>query len=586
MRDCETELLTHMKALEQLNSDFKKGNKTLIYPLIQKKTKLIADGLERLQQGKLGTVSADFMASPEVASWISNHGDNFTRFLHFVQTNPLNVIEARIKTLVGEYHRQLKDTGAGIPPSELYSQSVIRAVYLSENKELIDIFKRHLPLPSPYVFKDDTIPPMILEKNAAIEQSINAIQQRSPHLSLDELTDKIVMIQRRLRSKLRYQEELKRIASRPIWKSFLKDSSPEQCIHDANTPYRPRCADQVLAARIMAAAQKVRLFATVKHLTSGEHLKNIFDDALYGRRQLLESYKSFRPASLFQGDIDEGDGNVICFGPCDIDSRAMKDDTVEILFDFDKLSKNKSNIFFKQRDLGFGLDRVRTISISPARSTPLFFSHTSFAYGEKKGCSYFHLYHSVNRSPKAAAWVPNYALISYNVGNIHQILTLNFFKLIDSEYHENFQLIRDEIYTDLASLSDEALIECLENIGRQLCDTSELNFYAAHQIDFSTVMALTYYQHGSRSRAPYTLNIQNLIDSLESRDISMLEKAKTHIPGALNSYRFLDYLSSKVTSHVGLEAIHQLRAQCTPPSWVQSEAALAESELKTDGLSI
>ena len=146
----------------------------------------------------------------------------------------------------------------GIPPNKLYSYTLIRSVYLSDNTGLIDIFKRYLPIPGVDVFKGDNIPAVVAEKQAVIEQSIQLWRERTPQLNLNEMTNHVVKIQRQLRSKLRYQEEIRRIAARDAWKHLIQQTSPKRVIRDANRPYRPRCADQQLAKRVMVLAQQVR----------------------------------------------------------------------------------------------------------------------------------------------------------------------------------------------------------------------------------------------------------------------------------------------------------------------------------------
>ena len=302
-------------------------------------------------------------------------------------------------------------------------------------------------------------------------------------------------------------------------------------------------------------------------MTSAQHLETIFNDALYGRRALLASYLPFRPASLFQCDIADGDGNVICFGPSEIDPFAMKANTVELLFDLDKIAVNNPSIFFKQCDLGFALNKKRSVSINKSNPEPLFFSHTNSVRLSREGFANLSVYNGQFGRLEGVSTLPNYALISYNVKNIHQILTLNFFRFLDAEIHEGFTPIRDQIYADLAELSDEELLQCLHTIGQQLSDTSEFNFYAAHRINFSTVIALSSYQDGRQSS--YTLNLQALMMALEQNDITMLNEAQAHFPGAFNSYRFLDYLLSNITSIVGRDALQQLRSKCVVPAWVQ-----------------
>ena len=558
------------KLLNMINTTFMESNRQYDKDslwLNMNREVAVQQAFELLQCEKLGTVSPDFIQHPDVEKFIKNHGNNPLKFWYFIQKNDPVTIEKKIQDDIFEYRNERK-LGRGIPPDGLYSNTLIRSVYLSENLALIEIFKQNLPIPGVDVFKGDEVPTVVTEKQAAIEKYIQKLRESRELrglrvLSLDEMTDKAVKIQRQVRSKLRHREEIRRIASREDWADEIEKTSPEKVIQDANKPYRPRC-DKQLAKRIMVAAQQVRLFSTVKHLTSAKHIETIFNDSLYARRRLLELYLPFRPASLQECDIADGDGNVICCGPYDIDPQAMRRDTVEVLFDLKKISKNPS-ILFKQRDFGFGLDKKRSVLINKSKS--IFFSHTNSVRCEKAGFSYLSLYNGQWGGVLGAAALPNYSLISYNVKNIHQILTLNFFRFLDAG-DESFTSIRNEIYAELAKLSDEELLKFLENIGRQLSDTSEFNFYGAHRIDFSTVIALSSYQDGRN--VSYTLNLNDLIASLEQNDINMLNEAKIHIPGAFNSYRFLDYLLSKTTSIRGRYELQLLRSQCITPSLIQS----------------
>lgn len=188
-----------------------------------------------------------------------------------------------------------------------------------------------------------------------------------------------------MRAKLRYNEEVRRISAGKVWEELLHTNSAERLIQNASMPYLPKCNNKELAKRIMVTAQQVRLFSKVKHLTSGKHITNIFDDALYGRRQLLASYLPFKPASLYQYDVEEGDGNVICFGH----PRATGEGVIELTFDLDKIAENNPTIFYKQRDLGFDLEKTREIVINPTQSKPLYFSHTKYI---RAGFSSFNVY--------------------------------------------------------------------------------------------------------------------------------------------------------------------------------------------------
>lgn len=542
----------------------------------RKKERKVEQTFCDLQSEPLGTVTSEFLNHSAVVSFIDKSYDQNLKFWYFIQTSSLDIIEGKIKEHVAKYQEDCK-RGLGMPPGELYSHLLIRSIYLSGNQELIDIFCRYLPIPSADIFEGYEVPHVVSDKKNVVVQSVKDFQQRNQDqgLSLDEITDNVVDIQRTIRSNLRYDEEINRIADRKRWKFLTEKVSPEELIQDANTPYRPKCEPQ-LARRIMELAQKVRLFSTVRHLTSAAHIGGIFDDCLYGRRRLLQDFKLFRQASLHECDIAEGDGNVICFGPSEIDPDAMQPNTIELLFDVDKISKNNPSIFYKQQDLHFLRGKLRHIVVnsrnSKQKSKQLFFSHTSFVRNKIEGFSYLSVYDGFSGGLKAQVSLPNYSLISYNVQNIHQILTLNFFRFLDSSFdrENNFKSVRDEVYADLGELSDEELVAFLQEMGKKLSDTSEFNFYGVHQIDFSTMIAMSSYRDGHE--VSYTLNLDKLVASLERNDITILNEARKHLPGAFSSYRFLDYLLSKTTSILGRYELQKLRAKCKAPFWVEPVA--------------
>lgn len=563
MKDNETQLLAYLLSVPTFRTIRQ-----------HEKENMLAQAFEALQNEPLGSVSRDFLEHPKVISYLASKSYSSLDWWYFIQTNDLESIEKKIKKTVAHYQSQLKTKGMGVPPNELYSRTLIRQVYLSDNPALIDIFKRHLPPPHLDVFAGHAIPTTIAALHEAKEQSTQAILTRTPSFTLDDLTKKALTIQRHFRSTLRYKEEIRRISSRPEWRHTMETSSAKKLIDDANQPYRPRCAHAGLARRIMTQVQHVRLFSTVKHWTSNAHITDVLNDALYGRRHLLQSYLPFRPASLYQMDIHEGDGNVICLGPSTIDPLAMQPNTIELLFDLDKMSENNPSLFFKQRDLGFELNKIRSIPLNQYRS--LFFSHTNEVNDQVSGYSYLSFYNdSKGKKLNAYATLPNYALISYNVKLIHQILTLNFFRFLDANDMPRFTGIRENIYQNLAMLSDEALLAFLENIGRQLSDTSEFNIYGAHQIDFSSVTAISSYPDGRT--ASYTLHLNDLLASLEQNETPMLHEAKAHLPGVMTSYRFLDYLLSKTTAVDSRLALEQLRSECTAPATVKSNPLILKT---------
>lgn len=101
-------------------------------------------------------------------------------------------------------------------------------------------------------------------------------------------------------------------------------------------------------------------------------------------------------------------------------------------------------------------------------------------------------------------------------------------------------------------------------MGQQVSDTCEFNIYSAHQIDFSTLINLNYcyYSESQAQEKIYSLNIQELIDSLNQDNMTKLKDLQQHLPDVLASYRFLDYLLSKTTSIAGHRELTELYAKC------------------------
>jgi hypothetical protein len=551
---------------------------TILGPQSYAHLSMLKETFSTWQKQKLGTVSQDFLEHPAIAAFINVYTDETTKFWYFIQTSSNQDIEKKIKKIMDKYHNSLQTRGYAIPPSLLYSPELIRSVYWSTNQDLIAIFQRYLPIPGAAVFRGYEVPSIVRDNATQIEQSIQRIQDHSK-LSLDKLTDMVVKMQRRIRGKLRHREEVRRISAREVWEDYVQKMPAEQLIQDASTPYFPRCEDRALALRIRRIAEQVRLYSTVKHWTSTKHIASIFNDALYGRRQLLQTYVPFDPACLNGTDTEEGDGPVICFGPSEIDPKAIQPaGTIELVFDLDKISANNQSIFYKQCDFGFASDKIRSVAMRPDQSKFLFFSHTAIGRDKTPGYSHLRVYDS-KFIKKAKASLPNFALISYNLKDIHQILTLNFFRFIDvnDEMQEGFIPIKNEIYADLANLSDAQLLQFLINIGQQLSDTSEFNFYGSHRIDFSTLNVIKYYEN--QYVPPYTLDLSELIQSLNQNDLSVLELAKAKIPNIFNSYRFLDYLLSRTNAGLGHAALQHLRSQCeglSESTNLSSRGAVAE----------
>lgn len=494
-----------------------------------------------------------------------------------VENHAIQAIAIKLKTLSDEIHRK---NGCGIFRLDW---EIIRNVYLSNNQKLIHLFAKFLPAPKRNIFSQENLPTFVLECENKSFQEIIKIMVRNDW-DFDFVERHISSLQRKFRFKRRMKEERNRISEwlgQKLYKKIDQKISAEEMILDANIPYLPKRCNRKLAIRLYKAAKKVKLFSTVRHLTSPSGLVSIFDDAIYGRRTLKEFYLPFRAAGLDYSDIQNGDGNVICFGPNEIHSNCTPSgsDTVEIIMELDKIKPNPC-LFFKQLDLGFPLTRTRKFVLGEKE---FFFTHTDerLMYYTNSKHPHFVMYdiaaNSESNSKELYAYsaLPHASLISYNFRRMHQILALNFFRFIDtlciiskdssrftSEIHN--QLI-NQIYSELDKLSDDKLVSFLEDVGRQLTDTMEFNFYGAYRIDFDSILNINIikseYSQSSRrhlTERPFSLNLPQFIEALQKGNLEVLQEARTKLPNLFKSYRFVNYLISKKPAS---SVLHELRDQ-------------------------
>jgi hypothetical protein len=351
----------------------------------------------------------------------------------------LENIEAAILKLpspmssLGRKGLQEKAAGTYLMP---VSSELMRQIYQLEDISLANLFKKHFPVPPTQLF-EDRVPEVIQKRDIAVLETM----KKTP---LQDLEPVIVKAQRRIRMKKRHREEVNRIAQRDEFHlkyhhmsseeldaSDEGDQPPqmhqwaEELLQDANMPYKPKCAPE-LSDRIMAASRKVSAFSTVKHITSETAIQSIFNDALYGRRALMDFYLGFDPASLHSCDILNGDANVACLGPQDIDPKASGGIVIE--FDLPKLIQNKPAAFYKQRDLEYGLDRIRQVRLG---SETISFDHSGFVRCANSTSTYLKIVHGRWGGLKKIAEAPKSSFISYNLEQMHEILTLNFFRFMD-----------------------------------------------------------------------------------------------------------------------------------------------------------
>lgn len=549
MNDIEQEILKQIKIQHQQDTNWEQ--KWELEKLI-----------DALSSKTFCSTSPDFIKSSALSQYVEKSYNTKLKLWYQVElyfaTSDSSALEILLIKERESYNRT-KSLGGGLPSKELHSPKLIRSIYLSKDERLISLFKKYLPAPKAELFQDE-MPEGIRQKALERDKSIQGILKRND-ISVDELTNKVLPLQRLFRSRLRKKEELLRIESK--YKNYIKwkRTSAEQIVNDINKPYIPKCADRNLARRIMIAAQQVELFTTVKHLTSKAAIVSIFNDALYGQRTLLQLFLPFKPASLMQCDIDDGDANVICMGPNEIDPKAEHSNTITLVFDSKKLASKNPTTFFKQRDLGYGKERTREVLIFEDET--LYFSHTEQLRCQAYG--YASLQLRANNQPYsgyAVAEIPNVFLLSYNLDSMHQILALNFFRFLDNLTNtdrEEFKEETNRIYDAISELSDEDLVDFLQDMGEQLTDTAEFNFYGAHRIDFSNLLSISFKNT--------TLKLDEFINELNSGNVEALNDAVKAIPEIFKSYRFLDYLLAKTTSETNVNELTKMRATCILPSW-------------------
>ena len=559
-----------------------------ILALLKKNQGLDFNDFDALKSLTLGTLSREFYSDPYVKQYCEKRprirlakefnlrlaleeyitSDHSQQYLENVETALLKFLSPSL----GDEGLQNRAAGTYLMP---VSNEFIRQIYQLENIPLTTLFQRHFPMPPARLFEKDRVPKVIQKHDAEVLKTMEKIP-------LKTLEPFIIKWQRSIRMKRRYQEEINRIAQRHEFylmshhmsteeiEDYEKDNQPppqlhqwaEELLQDANTPYKPKC-DPALSDRIMAAARKVSAFSTVKHITFEKYIQSIFDDALYGRRTLRDFYLPFNPASLRGCDILNGDANVGCLGPQDIDPKADGDIIIE--FDLAKLIQNHPSAFYKQLDLEYRVDKRRQVKLG---NETLWFDHTGTKSIRIDSTStYLKIFDSRCGDLKRIAEAPKSSFIAYNLEQMYEILTLNFFRFIDRmeflEGSRRDQAYIDNFYQKVAQLTDEELVIFLTELEKNMTDTAEFNFYGAHQIDCSTIVSITASYKG------YTLHLPKFINALNQGNVDELRQARVKIPSLFQSYRFLDYLLLNVQQSDTRYYLDDLRKQCKTPKWVQ-----------------
>lgn len=560
---------------------------------------VMKDKLERLFKEPFCTTSPEFRNHPFLRAFIekayqhSTDEENYIMLYFSIEDylsnkensdlvqEKFNLVEAALKNCLEKITPETKKQGTAMLPTTITNAHFMRILYSLNDENLSCLFSNYLPVPRATVFAGQGVPEIIQRREQAATTTVINVLERNDN-DLIAVENKLIAIQRIFRAQQRRRENLQRlpVVYSNLWRGpdqprGMTPQEVEQLLTDANTPYQPHC-DARLAERIMNAAKKVELFSTVRHLTASSALTSIFNDGFLGRRSMIQFYMPFKPACLAGKDIENGDANVICLGANRIDQRAKHG--VELLFDAKKLTeKNNPCVFYKQKDLEYCYERSRRVSIN---DLDLVFIHTYTDGWVRPGTSPLRFI-----SPKfVQSAVTKALLIADNLEEMHRILTLNFFRfidlLIDSGVPES--ACKKIIYEAFSNLTDQQLEETLLQIGKQMTDTMEFNFYGAYRIDFSALLTI------KKEEPSYSLDLREFVDALKIGNITKLHEAIEKIPEIFDSYRFVDYLLSTVvgpnnvasSETVASDVIVELKAQrarCIVSSWMEPRSTVVDS---------
>lgn len=432
-------------------------------------------------------------------------------------------------------------TGTYMPPTLLLK--LVQGVSISENPVLIDVFAKYLSVRQ------------AKGREQAAHKAITHFLHRNQPKNFSSIEKNVKTVQRLYRAKKRQKEEQHRIPE--VYADLVDEQRP---VDNFGSPYVPQQCSSALSKRIQQAASKIKFFTSIRHETKKSALTSIFDNSLFGRQTLHMFLLSYSPAALGECDILDGDANVICFGAGygEIDPKSKGD--VEITLDFNALVSGTHNAFFKQQDLGFGLDKMREVALNAEKK--LSFSHTlTKARREDPAMKYMKLeyYDSQGKRSAGSAEVPKFELLSYDLKHIESVLILNFFRYLDAL---DDPAVVSKIYQDIEDMSDGELSAFLHTLGRNASDTMEFNFFGAHQIDFDAVISIKSKQSNDR------LEMSSLVHDLAAGKVEPLFEAQSCFPSLFKSYRFVDYLSTKTDDPAVLTELARLRSDAAPPpSW-------------------
>jgi hypothetical protein len=418
----------------------------------------------------------------------------------------------------------------------------LQHVFRSRDAPLMELFIKHLLVPPVATFASDAIPDILLERESKrlelLQSFVNKNLKCAPTSTVEE---KVIYIQRQIRSCIRRTRELTRIADIYFSTTPNAELKASVAMADASTPYRPQKCTPQLAERLLVAASKITLFTTVKHYTAKKTISNVLDGCLYGRQNLNASGIAYRPAALGAYDVKDGDTNVICFGPFAIDSRCLQDETIELEFDLHKIVKINKNpcIFFKQRDFGFtplGVQYVQlrdqTLTFRYASNGPEYQNYVSLEFLDVTYANVDPTY--IEETLVCDAQVPKCHLISYNVANMHEILIMNFFRFLDAMKDPAGETAAeiDRIYAAISDLNDDELTRFLTSVGKKMSISAEFNFYGAYKLDLASLTNVAIYK-------------DKILRSRFTSDEFSTDRFHMCLPEFFQSHRFVQLLASQ-----------------------------------------
>ena len=535
--------------------------------------------------------------SPEFSKWFKDayldlmpksyikHATLWSDVCQYIHSNgnkdkKLKEIETRIaKYLSSELSSKLL-------PGAILDGIIIRNVYLNGDTNLVELFGRLLPKPPVSLFPEDRVPHIIKERELEVADTIQNLVEINDG-SIQKIESTSIKLQRFFRGTKRRKDE-KRIISNSynrIREEADKQKTTDELIRDTNTPYKPQCDEYpTLANRLLKTAKKIEPFTTVRHLTAKKSVSDIMDNGLLGRDSLLKRYKAFRPAALCLSDVENGDQDAICFGAFEIDHKCMEKNTAEFVLDLDKLhslpsEKDNPCIFFKQRDLGFDLDKIRKITIG---NEEFFFTHTKWLRCQTPNHTNIQFCNKDGYGLHHYAELPNFQMISSNFGDMNQILAMNFFRFLDEirdSHCKRDKDFADRIYSALDKLDENEMESTLLQLTRNMSDTMEFNFYGSFLMSPNLIKEVSIFDKPNEKT--YTLKIADFVKSLQEGDSKKLAEVQEKLPELLESYRFIDYLLLQIDNQPIRNTLLGCRKNITLPLWRQRvESSLLKGKTK------